>query len=723
MLLHDAVRRAKRRASRDPRGAIRNASAPALLAGNALFDQYVTVSHTGSMLQVDPKRRPTVFQVLDRIQHLLHPKGAEAQAPARASPVPRPATAARLERTDARESPKPDPREVDEASARFPSLEELDAKPKGTVKAMAANFRTQEAPLAYKPRARPDRTHAAKTETPAHTAVDMHSSDEDAPEDAEPMNLFRIRARGSGAQGSIAIDMPDASSVRGQIQNLQDAVGARPKPAQRPVRSLSELLAEESARTAGDTSLPAEPPQQEELASIEAHERALEALLGPGPTPTKEPAVGDLLGIEGLSVAAERAPAWDDDEERPAPSQPKPKPQIARKPVAPRVASPPAVEKPAVKPKPVPAMAPQRSSTWDVASKPPPPKPKPKVYVDAATSPGIDASPASRPVSPAPQAHDADALDGAPSVKTRMEQLRQSDAPKPAEKVAAVHPKPKWPPAPNGVEAERREDKAEKQGSAPAKPAEAPRNVQSPPVAAPRSTTSSPKPASEPRELAGAQKGVYVPPFEDEEEEKDVKESEVLETEDEKQAEIAAEAKETEQPKEDPKETEPEHAKDTPKETNEHVLIPLDEPTEPAEAEKPLESDPEPFEPPSEPEPKRAPSKPAPPKSVSSPSPDPSPKPSPRPSSDHSAAHAQFGAALLAQREGQRKLTKRPAQSSGVRPEKPWEKEAADAQHRQGRLVAAAFRTEPKDEEKEEESGESFAGVNALINRWQSRTM
>lgn len=681
------------------------------------------------MLQVDPKRRPTVFQILDRIQHLLHPKGPEAHAPARASPVPRPATAARLERTDARDSPKPDLREVDEASARFPSLEELNAKPKGTVKAMAANFHAQEAPLAYKPRVRPDRTHAAKTETPPHTAVDMHSSDEDAPEDAEPMNLFRIRARGSVARGSVAIDMPDTDSVRGQIQSLQDAVGARPKPAQRPVRSLSELLAEENARTAGDTSLPAEPPQQEELASIEAHERALEALLGPMPSEEpaaaapSDPAVGDLLGIEGLSVAAERAPAWDDDEERPAPSQPKPKPPIARKPVAPRVASPPAVEKPAVKPKPSPAMAPQRSSTWDVASKPPPPKPKPKVYVDAATSPGIDASPASRPVSPAPQAHDADALDGAPSVKTRMAQLRQSDAPKPAEKVAVVHAKPKWPPAPNGVEAESGEDRAEKHSSAPAKPAEVPRNVQSPPVAARSSASPSPKLTSAPREPAGVQKGVYVPPFEDEDEEKDVKETRVQETADEKEAEVAGEAKEMEQPKEDHQKTELAHANDVPKASNEDILVPLDEPAEPSQAEERPEPDAEPFEPPSKPGLDRVPSKPAVPKSASSASPGPSPKLSPRPSSEHSAAHAQFGAALLAQREGQRKLTKRPAQSSGVRPEKPWEKEAADAQHRQGRLVAAAFRTEPKDEEKEEESGESFAGVNALINRWQSRTM
>ena len=68
------------------------------------------------------------------------------------------------------------------------------------------------------------------------------------------------------------------------------------------------------------------------------------------------------------------------------------------------------------------------------------------------------------------------------------------------------------------------------------------------------------------------------------------------------------------------------------------------------------------------------------------------------------------------------RLTKRGTQGGPA--VKPWEKEAAAARERQGRmLVPHAEAPPPPRDTPSDADEEGFAGVNALIHRWQTRNV
>lgn len=685
---------------------------------------------TASMLTVDPAHRPSVSAILDRVEQLLGPTSARrttASRPAgpssaRASPVPRPTSAAAkpsdswpskrpspihrpLSDThapnDSRPSATPDPAEsvtesVDTASERFPSLEELNSR--AAVRKLAANYNKSEQPLAYKPRAKPQRSHLSMPETAPspqrtpsfqrkpvqsqadHTALDVHSSDEDeAPEDAGPNPLFRVRAR-----DSVAIDMEP--SVRDELASINTASSARQERA--PVRSLSELLAEESARNTGDTSATAEPPKQDELASLAEHEKALEALLQPGPT-TEEPesvegpVVGDLLGIEGLSVSS-RASAWEKGRECNDKASEASKPG---RPSAP-MADPPASEHTSPDLAAVESQPETQSGSAEAAA----PSEHPSDVETRTDMPASEEKPSdTRGGSRRPSHDSAGSLD-----RTRSVAAAKPPAPKPGTKPSALPPPSRARPAQN---------KPIK--VAPAREPSSPRSTSPPELPTPqRSATwdvaSKPRVAPKPKQYvdAATSPGIQSPtelpvvtPGTD---------SDVLVNTPNIRARMAQlqQSSQTHAP--------PVTASKLPLERR-SSRVSLDKKAEErAQSAERLEaktkSEARTSVPSKATAAREGPSEPS-----------RNPYAASRDEKDDSPRVPEgLSAALLSQRSGQVRLTKRPTQSAHL--EKPWEKEAAAARQRQGQVMVGADATPES-----ETADEPFAGVNALINRWQSR--
>ena len=67
------------------------------------------------------------------------------------------------------------------------------------------------------------------------------------------------------------------------------------------------------------------------------------------------------------------------------------------------------------------------------------------------------------------------------------------------------------------------------------------------------------------------------------------------------------------------------------------------------------------------------------------------------------------------------RLTKRGTQGGPA--VKPWEKEAAAARERQGRMLVPHAETLPPRDTPSDADEEGFAGVNALIHLWQTRNV
>ncbi|WFD02119.1 non-specific serine/threonine protein kinase [Malassezia obtusa] len=529
-------------------------------------------------------------------------------------------------------------------------LEELNSR--AAVRKLAANYNKSEQPLA---------------------------DEDEAPEDAGPNPLFRVRAR-----DSVAIDMEP--SVRDELASINTASSARQERA--PVRSLSELLAEESARNTGDTSATAEPPKQDELASLAEHEKALEALLQPGPT-TEEPesvegpVVGDLLGIEGLSVSS-RASAWEKGRECNDKASEASKPG---RPSAP-MADPPASEHTSPDLAAVESQPETQSGSAEAAA----PSEHPSDVETRTDMPASEEKPSdTRGGSRRPSHDSAGSLD-----RTRSVAAAKPPAPKPGTKPSALPPPSRARPAQN---------KPIK--VAPAREPSSPRSTSPPELPTPqRSATwdvaSKPRVAPKPKQYvdAATSPGIQSPtelpvvtPGTD---------SDVLVNTPNIRARMAQlqQSSQTHAP--------PVTASKLPLERR-SSRVSLDKKAEErAQSAERLEaktkSEARTSVPSKATAAREGPSEPS-----------RNPYAASRDEKDDSPRVPEgLSAALLSQRSGQVRLTKRPTQSAHL--EKPWEKEAAAARQRQGQVMVGADATPES-----ETADEPFAGVNALINRWQSR--
>ncbi|WFC94129.1 non-specific serine/threonine protein kinase [Malassezia brasiliensis] len=642
-----------------------------------------------SMLTVDPAKRPTIAGVLERIDALLPaPKGTPRSTPQNTLP-PRPpsAAAAQVSGNRASSAPRapstqppsaspvrvasPETESIEEALERFPSLDELQQQ--SHVRKLAARFHTKEAtPMSSSvPRAKPRRGPFTMPEPAAmpsaaaplerkpvqaqvdHTAVDIQSSDEDeAPEDVEAQYPFRVRKR-----DSVTINMepraPQSSSA---------------PPPRAPVRSLSELLSQEETQTPGDTSMRAESPAQDELASLAAHEKALEALLQPSEedaTPT-EPVVGDLLGIEGLSVH-DRVNAWGRDiPSRPTEEAPVPRTETvvhpSSAPDAPRALSP----------------EPLRAS-------PSPSESARSTQADNATvrpSAGLEKGTSS---SPPPGPTRAAAANLPPPSRARPVSSKPVKVAPPRDS-GATSPRPTSPPAPLAPHRSATWDVASKPRVAP-KPEPKPKPKQY-------------VDASTSPELKGQELPTISPRHD----------TDVLSNAPSVRARMAQlHAQRSQTP------NEPAHPSQT-------------SPAASAEGEKPetasaLTSSPRPETT----EHTARSASPSPPPAVRSPPPAArSPPPSVRPAKPGApkpgmGGEADIGATLLSQRAGQVRLTKRGTQGGPT--VKPWEKEAAAARELQGRMLVPHAEAPSPSDTPSDGAEEGFVGVNALIQRWQTRNV
>lgn len=649
------------------------------------------------MLTVDPAKRPTIAGVLERIDALLPaPKDTPRATPQQHTLPPRPPSAAAVQVPSNRASPvprapstqptsaspvrvaSPEPESIEEALERFPSLDELQRQ--SNVRKLAARFHAEEAkpPAPTVPRAKPRRGPFTMPEPAAmpsaaappqrkpvqaqagHTAVNIQSSDEDeAPEDVEAHYPFRVRKR-----DSVTINMEP---------HVPRPSGATPPRA--PVRSLSELLSQEEAQTPGDTSLRAESPEQDELASLAAHEKALEALLQPSEEDVApaEPAVGDLLGIEGLSVH-DRVNAWGrDTPSRIVADASAPRSEMATHrspaPDAPRALSPepiPAAPSPDATTRSTQAenAAARPSATLNQGAWSPPPPGPPRAAVANLPPPSRARPVSSKPVKVAPP--------------------RES---------GAVSPRPTSPPAPLAPQRSATWDVASKPRVAP-KPEPKPKPKQY-------------VDASTSPELKGHELPTISPRHD----------ADVLSDAPSVQARMAQlHAQRTQTP-------------------NESAHLPQQSPTASTEREIPAADGGRASSPRHETTERSVRSaSPSPPPVVQSPSPAArssppaarSPPPAVRPAKPSApkpgmSGAADIGAALLSQRAGQVRLTKRGTQGGPT--VKPWEKEAAAARERQGRMLVPHAETPSPRDSPSDGPEEGFAGVNALIQRWQTRNV
>ncbi|PKI83222.1 non-specific serine/threonine protein kinase [Malassezia vespertilionis] len=364
------------------------AGAPAILAARYEFPAHPAYSSTlrdliASMLMEDLTQRPTVDALKASVHTMLEqgvqcaPRGTDAlRAKAGGTSAVRTQTPT-LAPSSPCEVPSMD--NAEDVQRRFPAVEDFEPVPaRRSVRDIAASMSCAELPVpkpAMPARSNSDRVHRA----PMPLLADS-SEEETEPEDVEPM--FHVRARGiqhvpGHAETSSPASTPAPAAdkrafVRAQVDAPHNGLACSDRAA-----SLDTLLMQDD--TIETASAPENEPSCSDAAkdhsvdsdtALAAQEKALEALLEPGMRTSlqqetqKEPIVGDLLGIKELSLteAAKRAPAWEENDTN---RDPLPKPSAVR------------------------VNSAKRSSTWDLASKPPPPKPKPKQYVDAATSPGL----------------------------------------------------------------------------------------------------------------------------------------------------------------------------------------------------------------------------------------------------------------------------------------------------------------------------------------------
>lgn len=554
---------------------------------------------------------------------------------------------------------------VDEASARFPSIEALRARP--SVRSMAARFPTHHP---RDPATKPTEASAPKTNAAAdHIALEVLSSDdEEGPEEAEPSSLFRIRARSQHPAHTAPASPPKAPAMHPNAsRTLNDG----------PAHALSTLLAHESVQHTGDTSLPAEPPEHDELASLAAHEKALEALLGTpppseappppteAPTPPQQPAVGDLLGIEGLSVS-ERVSQWG--------KQP---PHHTSTPGAQEASSPrkaPARDDPATfRPPPHPAASPPRASaSAPPASASPPPASRPALLAESfAPKPSTASSPppetqqlANKPVLP-------------PSIRAKP---ASSQPIKIAPSRVPDTQRPISPPTPKLPQRSATWDAAGKP------PVWQPDPVPPPPKAYVDASTS-------PDLKAHAELPIGTQTTDEGGGKAPSIRARMAQLQ--QQADASAHGVRIAKPAVRPK-----------PEARWGSAVPRSRPALAAPPDAPRDA-------PSVAGPETAPERAA-ASAVSEASPTSATSP-PEP-----ARHATSSplASVLSQPSGQVRLTKRPTQSAPR--ETPWAQEAAAAQQCQGRLVAAHF-DRPASTEPAQDEEEAFVGVHALIDRWQAR--
>ncbi|WFC98029.1 non-specific serine/threonine protein kinase [Malassezia yamatoensis] len=322
-------------------------------------------SELKSLIEPNLDKRPTVKVILTRIEELLkldpsHKKsqthrGVEvplsspvirplsantrptsSEVPARSSPVSQMPLSqsmhAKLTNNQSEATPK-ESELLKEVSERFPSLEELDSR--ANVRQLAANYDSKSttkpsADMLSKPQRSLNSTpltseigkqsllnlHSGPIKRDArsqysHTILGIDSSDdsdqEEAPEDPEAYVPFRKHKR-----DSVAIDMEprEMGQTRAQASGYQsdsarwnhDAKLAQPSDG-----------SEDHGQQVESDSLRAD--KQQQLAELAEQERALEALLDPTMSSNNQdynhaPLVEDLLGIEGISIR-DRASIWE----------------------------------------------------------------------------------------------------------------------------------------------------------------------------------------------------------------------------------------------------------------------------------------------------------------------------------------------------------------------------------------------------------------------------
>ncbi|WFD42113.1 non-specific serine/threonine protein kinase [Malassezia psittaci] len=319
-----------------------------------------------SMLNPNLEKRPTVNEILTRIEELLKLDSSHKTSQTHlgvevpvSSPILRPSSAntrpvsseireirarsppasqmplsqsmhAKLTNNQSESTPK-DTELLKEVSERFPSLEELDSR--ANVRQLAANYDAKRitksnADILSKPQRSLDSTPVASgigKMSPSHldlglikrnarsqfshTTLEIDSSDdsdqEEAPEDPGAYAPFRIHKR-----DSVTIDMEPR--LMGQTTAQGNQIGSARRNYDAKLAQLSDA-SEDHEQQAESRSLSTD--KQQELAELAEQERALEALLNPTISSNDQehdqaPLVEDLLGIEGISIR-DRASIWE----------------------------------------------------------------------------------------------------------------------------------------------------------------------------------------------------------------------------------------------------------------------------------------------------------------------------------------------------------------------------------------------------------------------------